>query len=297
MFIQIEKTPEEATLHFLPGRTVLESAEIDFADRDAAQLSPLATRLFDVRGVAAVSLGPEFVAVTRDGDADWQILKPAVLGVIMEHFLADRPVLSALPAGADAAPDHDPGDAEVVAEIEELLETRIRPTLESDGAGVVLRSFRSGVAEIELAGSKMAAPVFSIKIRIENTLRHYIPEVEEVRIVQPQRSAAEAAIAESLDFDDPEVAAVHTLLEEQINPSVAAHGGHISLIDVKDHNAYIRLEGGCQGCGMADVTLKQGVEQAIKEAVPTIIEVLDCTDHAGGTNPFYEPDKGGMSPF
>ncbi|MCZ6720162.1 MAG: NifU family protein [Proteobacteria bacterium] len=98
-------------------------------------------------------------------------------------------------------------------------------------------------------------------------------------------------------LDTPEGQAIRRLLDEKINPGVAAHGGHISLVDVKDNTVYIRLEGGCQGCGMADVTLKQGVVQEIQAVVPAIAEVLDVTDHAGGKNPYYQPGKGGASPL
>ena len=292
MFIQIEKTPDPAALKFLPGRAVLPSGSMDFADRDAAARSPLAARLFDVVGVTAVSLGPDFIAVTKTDAADWQILKPAVLGIIMEHFLANAPVV--LAEQQETTADFDPEDADLVTEILELLDRRIRPSLASEGGDVALRGFRDGTVELEVLGTVTSAPLFTVKVRIENTLRHYVPEVERVEFAEPRPSADAAG---ELDMNDPEVVAVHTLLEERINPSVAAHGGHISLIDVKDHTAYIRLEGGCQGCGMADVTLKQGIEQTIKQAVPSIIAVLDSTDHAGGENPFYEPDKGGMSPF
>ena len=98
-------------------------------------------------------------------------------------------------------------------------------------------------------------------------------------------------------LETPTGKAVREVLDSRINPSVAGHGGHIALVDVQDDTAYIRLEGGCQGCGMADVTLKQGIETEIMQAVPQIRAVLDVTDHAGGTNPYYEPGKTGMSPF
>ncbi len=295
MFIQIEPTQDPATLRFLPGRTVLESGAADFTDAEAAKRSPLAARLFEVRAVTAVSLGPDFVAVTRADDAEWQPLKPAVLGVIMEHFMEGRPALLVETEHGTAL--HEPEDAAVIGIIEDMLDARIRPTLSGEGGDVAVRGFHDGTLELELLGSTFSSPLFSLKIRIENTLRHYVPEVEEVRFVQASASLQEAAREQNLDWNDPEVVAVHDLLEERINPAVAGHGGHISLIDVKDHAAYIRLEGGCQGCGMADVTLKQGVEQAIKEAVPTITDVLDVTDHGDGTNPYYQPDKGGVSAF
>ncbi len=291
MFIQTEKTPDPATLRFLPGRAVLDDGPVEFADAEAARASPLAERLFRIEAVRRVSLGADDIAVTRAGDADWQLLKPAILGVIMEHFLAGRPVLA---AGAGARADDDAADEDVVAAIEELLDARIRPGLAQAGGDIVLRDYRDGVAELELGGGGFGEPLFAIEARVENTLRHYVPGVEAVRFVPgAERQAAGA----TLDRDDPEVAAVQALLEEEVNPAIAAHGGHIALIDLRDHAVYIRLEGGCQGCGMADVTLKQGVEVAIKRAVPTITAVLDTTDHAGGANPYYDPGKGGLSPL
>ena len=283
MFIQIEKTPDPEVLTFVPGRTVLGSGSLTFSDADEAERSPLAARLMRIAGIERVTLGAETVEAAKTADADWQLLKPAVLGVIMEHFLGGHPILAATPAPAA----YDAEDAELVAEIEALLDERIRPGLDEDGGKIAFLGYSDGVVELNLDGSGLAVPAFSIKIRIENTLRHYLPEIETVRFVE-QFSAPE-----ELDWDNPEVVAVHDLLEERVNPAVAAHGGHIALIDVVDHTAYIRLEGGCQGCGMADVTLKQGVEVMILENVPTITAVLDSTDHAGGTNPFFEPGKDG----
>ena len=289
MFIQIEKTPDTNVLTFLPGRTVLGSGSLTFADTEEAERSPLAARLMQIAGIERVTLGADHVEAAKAGDADWQLLKPAVLGVIMEHFLGGHPVLAAAPP---APPAYDADDAELVAEIEALLDERIRPGLTEDGAKIAFLGYSDGVVELDLDGSGLAVPVFSIKIRIENTLHHHLPEIETVRYVE------KISAPEDLDWDNPEVVAVHDLLEERINPAVAAHGGHIALIDVKDHTAYIRLEGGCQGCGMADVTLKQGVEVMILENVPTITAVLDSTDHAGGTNPFFEQGKdGGFTPF
>ncbi len=289
MFIQIEKTPDPEVLTFLPGRTVLGSGSLSFADPEEAERSPLAARLMRIAGIERVTLGADHIEAAKAADADWQLLKPAVLGVIMEHFLGGHPILAAAPPGPPAC---DADDAELVAEIEALLDERVRPGLIEDGGEVAFLGYSDGVVELDLDGSGLAVPVFSIKIRIENTLRHHLPEIETVRFVE------NFSAPEELDWDNPEVVAVHDLLEERINPAVAAHGGHIALIDVVDHTAYIRLEGGCQGCGMADVTLKQGVEVMILENVPTITAVLDSTDHAGGTNPYFEQGKGGgFTPF
>ena len=126
-------------------------------------------------------------------------------------------------------------------------------------------------------------------MRIENTVRRDFPEVEEVRFVSAAREPEDTS--DKPGMQTPAAEAIQKLLAEQINPAVAAHGGLISLVDVQDDTVYIRLEGGCQGCGMADVTLKQGIEEQIKRTVPKIATVLDVTDHAGGANPYYQPSK------
>jgi len=191
----------------------------------------------------------------------------------MDHFVAGRPVL--LETAAEAAAETG-SDAEVVAQIEELLETRIRPALASNEATVELKGFRNGVAELALSASAI-----SFLGPIGNMMRHYIPEVSSVR---EWRDTAAAP-----GLGTPAGLAVQRLLDDEINPAVASHGGYISLVDVREDVVYIRLEGGCQGCGMADVTLKQGVETAILRELPDIVAVRDVTDHAGGTNPYYQP--------
>ena len=280
MFIQTEPTAEPDTLRFLPGRAVLEGEGVSFADEAAAQRSPLAARLFQLEAVTGVALGADHVAVSKAAEADWQLLKPAIFGIIMEHFLANKPVLL------------DDGEA-LAAEIRELIETRIRPGMAAEGADIRFHSVSDGVVQLELVDNGLATPAFTLQIRAENTLRHYLPGIASVEFTRPVAPPPRAG----LDLDDPETAAVKALLDDRINPGVAAHGGFIALIDVDDHTVYLSLEGGCQGCGMADVTLKQGVETMIREEVPSITAVLDVTDHAGGTNPYYEPDKAGISPF
>ncbi len=280
MFIQTEPTSEPDTLKFLPGRSVLEGKGVSFADEEAAQRSPLAARLFQLESVTGVSLGSDYVAVGKAAEADWQLLKPAIFGIIMEHFLANKPVLL------------DDGDA-LAAEIRDLIETRIRPGIAAEGGDIRFHEVRDGVVRLELVDNGLATPVFTLQIRAENTLRYYLPEIAAVEFTRPAAPAPRAG----LDLDDPETAAVKALLDERVNPAVAAHGGFIALIEVKDHTVYLSLEGGCQGCGMADVTLKQGVETMIRDELPSITAVLDVTDHAGGANPYYEPDKAGVSPF
>ena len=280
MYIQTESTSNPETMKFLPGQPVLNSETADFPDARAAAASPLAGRIFEVEGVAGVFLDPESITVTKAGDKDWQIIKPAILGAIMEHFTSGAPVIEEKSA-ADSALDDAEMDSEVAIQVKELIDTRIKPAAAQDGGDVVFKGIKEGTVYLEMIGSGMA-----LKDGIENMLKHYVPEVQ--RVVDFRDAAPKPGL------DTPEGIAIQKLLDENVNPAVAGHGGHISLVDVQADTAYIRLEGGCQGCGMADVTLKQGVEVEIKNAVPSIVAVLDVTDHAGGSNPYYQPGKGGM---
>ncbi len=283
MFIQTQATDNPDCLKFLPGRDVTDGRAIEFQGLEAARRSPLAERLFAVDSVARVALGADHVAVTKAPDVAWHIVKPVVLGAIMDHFVAGDPVLVE-GDGANGADQADVEDDEISAQLRELIDTRIRPTAQQSGGDVAFRSFENGVVQLEMEGS-----AFSLLDGIANMLRHYVPEVTDVvdyRDAMPKPG-----------LETPEGEAVRRVLDEQVNPAVASHGGHIALVDVQDATVYIRLEGGCQGCGMADVTLKQGVETAILREVPTITSVLDVTDHAGGSNPYFQPGKGGASPM
>ena len=280
MFIQTERTPNSATLKFLPGRTVMEKGTANFTDAEKARLSPLATDLFGLDGISGVLLGFDFITVTKSDDKDWEIMKPPILGAIMDHFQSGKSVIEE----PEAANPLESGDEDTIdSRIKELIDTRIRPAATQDGGDVTYHSFKDGVVYLEFQGS-----AFGLISGIENTLRHYVPEVEAVK------SHHDALPKPGLET--PEGKAILAVLEEEINPSVASHGGHISLVDVQGDTAYIRLEGGCQGCGMADVTLKQGVATQIQRVAPGITNVLDVTDHADGNNPYYQPGKGGLSP-
>jgi len=179
MFIQTEQTPNPATLKFLPGREVLSRGTADFPNSESAYRSPLAQRLFDVDGVAGVFLGSDFITITKAGDRDWYVLKPSILGVIMEHFTAGRPVL--LEEAGDAGTEVE--DDEVVAQIKELIETRVRPAVAMDGGDITFDSFEDGVVYLHMKGSCAGCPssTATLKAGIENMLRHYVPEVVEVR--------------------------------------------------------------------------------------------------------------------
>ncbi|MCH7887751.1 MAG: NifU family protein [Proteobacteria bacterium] len=284
MFIATETTADPATIRFLPGRSVTGSGTADFADAESAKRSPLAERLFAIDAVAAVSLGADFITVTKTDEADWRDLKAAVLAAIMEHFVEGKPAL--LAAAAAESPGEAGEDSEVVAQIKELIETRIAPGVAQSGGKIAFRGFEDGIVLLDIEG-----PAVGLKDGIANMLQHYVPEVTGVRPYEEYTRLQKA------ELNTPVALEVRKLLDEQINPGVASHGGHIALIDVKDDTVFIRLEGGCQGCGMADVTLKQGIEQTIRQTVPSITAVLDVTDHAGGSNPYYQPGKGGVSPF
>lgn len=187
MFIQTERTPNPSTLKFLPGRTVMAEGTADFRDATEAQRSPLADRLFRIEEVRGVFLGADFITVTKADDADWQLIKPIVLGVVMEHFVANKPVILGSAGAVDAGPVPDvaPEDAEIVSQIKELLDTRVRPAVAQDGGDIIFRGFQKGVVMLHLQGSCAGCPssTATLKMGIENMLKHYVPEVIEVRAV------------------------------------------------------------------------------------------------------------------
>jgi Fe-S cluster biogenesis protein NfuA len=180
MFIETEGTPNPATLKFLPGRDILGDKTADFADADAALISPLAEALFGLEGVARVFLGGDFVTITKTPVVEWQALKPQVLGLLMEHLTTGQPILR--DNIALDAEDFDPADAEIAAQIKELLDTRIRPAVAGDGGDIIFRGFRDGVVSLKMQGSCAGCPssTATLKHGIENMLKHYIPEVSSV---------------------------------------------------------------------------------------------------------------------
>ncbi|MBI1260175.1 MAG: NifU family protein [Rhizobiales bacterium] len=182
MFIQTEATPNPATLKFIPGREVLgDGRAADFPDASAAERSPLAARLFAVDGVSGVFFGSDFVTVTKT-DGEWQHLKPALLGAIMEHFTSGAPVLY----GSDDDNGHADGDeSEIVSQIKEILDTRVRPAVAQDGGDITFQGFEDGIVYLNMQGSCAGCPSSTVTLKngVENMLRHYIPEVTEVRQV------------------------------------------------------------------------------------------------------------------
>jgi Fe-S cluster biogenesis protein NfuA len=187
MFIQTESTPNPATLKFLPGREVMGAGSVaDFPDAQAAGRSPLAAALFTIPDVARVFFGADFISVTK-ADGEWPQLKPAILGAIMEHFTRGLPLIE---GGAEEAEDektYSADDAEIVSQIKELIETRVRPAVAGDGGDIIFKGFDSGsgVVSLHLQGSCAGCPSSTITLKngIENMLRHYIPEVSAVESV------------------------------------------------------------------------------------------------------------------
>ena len=185
MFIQTEQTPNPATLKFIPGQAVLADGTVDFRSADeAAGKSPLAERLFRIDDVSGVFLGADFISVTKSDAAEWPLLKPAILGVIMEHFTAGNAIMTE-GASNEAEEDYNEEDAEVVSQIKELLETRVRPVVAQDGGDIVFHGFQRGVVLLQMRGACGNCPssTMTLKNGIENMLRHYVPEVTEVRAV------------------------------------------------------------------------------------------------------------------
>ena len=184
MFIQTESTPNPATLKFLPGETVMEHGTADFPDLDSANSSPLAERLFALNGVTGVFLGNDFVTVTKQDSIDWEHIKPSILGAIMDHFQSGAPVIHGEQTGSVHA-QHLGEDTEIVGQIKELLDSRVRPAVAQDGGDITFHGFERGIVYLQMQGACAGCPssTMTLKMGIENLLRHYIPEVTEVRPV------------------------------------------------------------------------------------------------------------------
>jgi Fe-S cluster biogenesis protein NfuA len=185
MFIQTESTPNPATLKFLPGQTVLEAGTADFPSPETAGGSPLAGRIFAVSGVVAVFFGNDFVTVTKQESVEWEHIKPAILGAVMEHYQSGQPVIEGDQAASSGHAEHTGEDAEIVGQIKELLDSRVRPAVAQDGGDITFHGFDRGVVYLHMQGACAGCPssTLTLKMGIENLLRHYIPEVTEVRPV------------------------------------------------------------------------------------------------------------------
>ena len=185
MFIQTEATPNPATLKFLPGRAVLDSGTLEIRDPAEAAKSPLAERLFGIAGVNGVFFGSDFIAVSKS-EGEWPQLKPAILGAIMEHFMSGAPLVTeGREVAAESEEFFEPADAETVATIKDLIETRVRPAVANDGGDITFRGFKEGVVYLNMKGACSGCPSSTATLRhgIQNLLRHYVPEVVEVRPV------------------------------------------------------------------------------------------------------------------
>ena len=187
MFIQTEATPNPATLKFLPGKSVLGSGTLEYLDADTASNSPLASRLFGIDGVTGVFFGSDFISVTKD-DGEWQHLKPAILGAIMEHYMSGADVVEGdgVSTDVDTADEFfEPEDTETVNTIKELLDTRVRPAVAQDGGDITFQGFREGIVYLSLRGACAGCPSSTATLRhgIENLLKHFVPEVQGVRPV------------------------------------------------------------------------------------------------------------------
>ena len=189
MFIETELTPNPATIKFLPGEPVMPAGTRDFPDEESAAASPLAAALFDLGDVTGVFYGRDFVSVTAGPGSDWSQLKPQVVSLLLDHFVAGMPLFTgpdasdiSVPADNDLFTD-DPADAEVIDQIKELIEIRVRPAVANDGGDIVYRGFRDGVVYLTMQGACAGCPSSSATLKhgIESLLKHYVPEVQEVR--------------------------------------------------------------------------------------------------------------------
>lgn len=189
MFIETETTPNPATLKFLPGRQVMSAGTRDFASPEEASASPLAEALFDLGDVTGVFFGQDFISVTAAPGAEWPSLKPQVVSILLDHFVSDAPLFVGGDAGGISVPaesedfDEDPADADIVAQIKDLIETRVRPAVANDGGDIIYRGYREGVVYLAMQGACSGCPSSSATLKqgIESLLKHYVPEVTEVR--------------------------------------------------------------------------------------------------------------------
>ena len=190
MLIQTETTPNPATLKFLPGQTVMRAGTRDFATPEEAEASPLAHAIFSTGEVEGVFFGRDFISVTAAPGVEWRALKPDVLGILLDHFASDAPLFNAASAAAitvlgDEEIGDDPADAEIVAQIRELIETRVRPAVAQDGGDIIYRGFQKGTVFLRLQGACSGCPssTMTLKNGIEGLLKHYVPEVEAVEAI------------------------------------------------------------------------------------------------------------------
>ena len=190
MLIRTEQTPNPATRKFLPGETVMDAGTRDFADAHAAQASPLASALFDTGLVEGVFFGRDFISVTAAPGVSWDDLEPDVVGILLDHFVSGAPLFAmgsaaGIAVDAESAVEEDPADAEIIDQIKELIETRVRPAVAQDGGDIIYRGYAKGTLYLGLQGACQGCPSSAITLKngIEGLIRHYVPEVETVEAV------------------------------------------------------------------------------------------------------------------
>ena len=183
MFIQVEPTPNPLTLKFLPGRAVTKEGTIFYQNESEASDSPFAKRIFAVEGVNSVFFGSDFITITKKKDLDWQVLKPMVLGAITDHYNSGEENIIDRPSIKKSEIKKNENDSDLVKQIKELLDTRVRPAVAMDGGDIVYQKFEKGIVYLHMQGACSGCPssAATLKTGIENMLKHYIPEVKEVR--------------------------------------------------------------------------------------------------------------------
>jgi len=187
MFIQTELTPNPLTLKFIPGRVVMEKGTAFFQNQSSTSNSPLAKRLFSVENVNGVFFGSDFITITKAENSDWQILKPHILGAITDHYNSNEEVIVDLEKNENEKINHkDDNDSDVVKQIKELIETKVRPAVAMDGGDIIYGGFEEGIVYLHMQGACSGCPssTATLKAGIENMLKHYVPEVKEVRPVE-----------------------------------------------------------------------------------------------------------------
>ena len=183
MFIQTEQTPNPQTLKFLPGKVVMEEGTAFFQNVEEGSNSPFAKRLFELEGVEGVFFGSDFITITKNQSLDWQVMKPLILGSIMDHYNSGDVTINNSKKNDDTSLKVDENDTDIVKQIKELLDTRVRPAVAMDGGDIVYDSFKDGVVYLHMQGACSGCPssTATLKMGIENMLKHYVPEVQEVR--------------------------------------------------------------------------------------------------------------------
>ena len=265
MFIQTQETEDPKVLRFLPGKKIAEGQSIRYINQKDAKESPLAEKILSLNTISSVEFTEDYIQISTNNGGDWASLKSEILFLINDYFAINESVF---------LEPSEQENSKVLEKLEDIISKKVMPAIRDDKGKVQIKKLTNTLLELEMNQAAMG-----YRTAIERMIKHFVPEIKKII------SSMEGMPKPNLKTEEARV--VQKILDEKINPAVAGHGGHISLIDVKDSVAYIRLEGGCQGCGMATVTLKQGVEKQILHDAPMIKAVLDTTDHASGKNPYY----------